>query len=307
MSRKVSADEVTEIERIERPTREEFDREYVNRNKPVIITGVADKWAAAKWTPEYLKSVAGDAETLVHFAEDKDFHSWYGTESERTQVKMPFGEFLDTQNEQHDERYYMAEHTLADISPKLCEDFDTKMYRDVPAQIFIAWNSYMPLHYHGNTDTFLCQTVGTKRIRLYHPDQFQYLYVYPWDSGSPYFSGVDLRDPDVHGKFPDFKKAKPVEFDLHPGEMLFIPVQWWHVTWVPNALSVSLTLIWHGEESNYTFPLPALHWYMSLAARAGKNQLSGDLVNLLGTPGPGHKGAAHSPAMSRILAAKFRE
>jgi hypothetical protein len=72
----------------------------------------------------------------------------------------------------------------------------------------------------------------------------------------PLFSRVDYRTPD-HERFPRFKRAIPLELILEPGEILFIPVHWWHVTSV-SGITVSVTALWRARLSSYTFPAPGL-------------------------------------------------
>lgn len=45
------------IPRIEAPEQATFLREYVERRRPVVLTGAMKDWkAVARWTPEYLKT-----------------------------------------------------------------------------------------------------------------------------------------------------------------------------------------------------------------------------------------------------------
>lgn len=47
--------EITEIERVEAPTRVAFEENIARCRKPVILTGVASKWKAyADWDVDYL-------------------------------------------------------------------------------------------------------------------------------------------------------------------------------------------------------------------------------------------------------------
>jgi hypothetical protein len=68
---------VTDVDRIESPSRREFEEEYVKRRKPVIITGVGNQWKAYEWTPDYLKKVAGKDQCTVHYNEKGNFKRWY--------------------------------------------------------------------------------------------------------------------------------------------------------------------------------------------------------------------------------------
>jgi hypothetical protein len=46
----------------------EFYREYVAPNKPCVIRGAIDHWAAlSRWTPEYLKSSVGHVQVTADF------------------------------------------------------------------------------------------------------------------------------------------------------------------------------------------------------------------------------------------------
>ena len=170
---------------------------------------------------------------------------------------MPFGEFIEQVRRPVEGRqYYMTEHELRLVSPKLVEDVDVSRYIDkTDPLLFVGHDTFMPLHYHGTTEALLSQLTGTKTVWLYSPDQFKRLYAGPWYSYSPLFSRVDPRRPDFD-RFPGFRDAVPLEFTLHPGEVLFIPVHWWHVTSV-TGYQVSMTCFWKAGLRQYTYPSPA--------------------------------------------------
>lgn len=247
-----------EIQRIEAPGREEFQRDWVDQNRPVILTGLASQWRAASWTPDYLESVAGDSTVTAHYQEEANFHYWYQHLGQRQDRQMPFAELLDLlTREPPERRYYMTEHELEHVSPRLLEDVDVSRYLDgaIP-MLFMGRDTYMPMHYHGATEAILCQLSGSKTITLYSPDQFSLLYPRRWYSRAPVFSQVDTRDPDLE-RFPKFTRARPMTFTLEPGEILFIPVHWWHVTGV-EGFQISMTCFWKAKMSCYTFPAPGL-------------------------------------------------
>jgi len=252
-----------QIERIEAPTREFFQTNYMNRNKPVILTGVSTTWRATSgWSPDYLKSVAGQSNITVHFHKDRNFHSWYLRPWEREDRKLTLSEWLDILITGNDyKQYYMTEHRLRDVSATLVEDVDMSTYVDKQDPfLFMGRDTYMPLHYHGTTEALLCQLQGTKNISLYPPSQFSLIYYRPWYSYSWLFSQVDTRKPDYQ-KFPKFKRTEPLTFTLAPGEILFIPVHWGHVTSVP-VYQVSVTFFWSARTQNFHFPTPGMHVYL---------------------------------------------
>ncbi len=94
----------------------------------------------------------------------------------------------------------------------------------------------------------LCQVVGQKRGLLFPLDggNFGNLYPYHWLSREFSFSKVAFeRDgswPDL-SEFPRPRDSRPIEVVLEPGDMLFIPIYWWHVFFGQGAC-MSVTQLW---------------------------------------------------------------
>jgi hypothetical protein len=265
----------TEIERIEAPTRDVFEREYGDRNRPVIITGFVDGWrAASAWSPDYFREVAGDSVVSARFDAGGDHMNYY-TPSGGQSRDMTFGELLDGLTaESPDTRHYLSQYAVRAVSPKLLDDFDFSRYLDDALSVFfIGRRSYSPNHHHGNAEAALCQIAGTKTVKLYPPDQSSCMYPYPWYSPLMNFSRVDDRNPDL-ARFPAFARAHPLVVDVHPGEMLYIPVHWWHSVSGPDELAVSVTLFWGSKRARYHMPFPTLqvwaHAYLSPFSIKGK-------------------------------------
>ena len=265
------------IERVHAPTREAFERDFVHRGKPVIVTGVADRWPAfGKWSAQYLKATAGDAPVVVRYDAAADHFNYY-TPQGRINKDMTFGEFLDHLTaEPPDKRFYLTEYGVRKISPQLEAEVDASRYVDDGYPVFfIGRDTFSPPHYHGNHEAFLCQVVGTKIVHMYPPEQTPCFYPYPWYSTLLNFARVDPRRPDLR-RFPKFEKANGIRLELAPGEMLFIPIHWWHSVQAIDT-GVSVTYFWPARRQEYRFPLPGLliyahHWLApaSVSARARK-------------------------------------
>ncbi|XP_065289797.1 tRNA wybutosine-synthesizing protein 5-like isoform X3 [Dermacentor albipictus] len=71
-------------------------------------------------------------------------------------------------------------------------------------------------------DNFLIQVKGKKKAVLFHPNDFEYLYIRGDKSRV-----LDVECPDLE-KFPKFKKATRYEATLNSGDILFIPALWFH-------------------------------------------------------------------------------
>lgn len=100
-----------------------------------------------------------------------------------------------------------------------------------------------PCHYDEQQNLF-AQLQGHKRCILFPPEQFECLYPHPvhhpHDRQSMvkiasrklldwfwYSSQVDFDRPN-YTRFPKFKDAKGCEAIVGPGEVLYIPIYWWH-------------------------------------------------------------------------------
>ena len=79
-----------------------------------------------------------------------------------------------------------------------------------------------PCHYD-NSQNFLCQITGRKRLLLFSPAHYHLLYPYPAShpmSQTAIFSMVDVEKPDTR-RFPAFARAGGLETMLAPMRQLF--------------------------------------------------------------------------------------
>lgn len=79
---------------------------------------------------------------------------------------------------------------------------------------------------------------GTKHLLLFPPKDSKCLYPHE-DRMLNNTAQVNPLKPDLN-LFPDFTKTTMYECYLEPGEMLYIPKEWWHhVTALEKSFSVS--------------------------------------------------------------------
>ena len=55
-------------------------------------------------------------------------------------------------------------------------------------------------------------------------------YMYPTRipfEESTVYSKINIRNPNTE-EFPKFKKSRPYIVDLNPGDVLYVPNNWWH-------------------------------------------------------------------------------
>ncbi len=243
--------EVNKIERINNPTSEEFQRNILSLRKPVIITGAMTGWKALSlWNADYLNSTVGNTQVDVSVSQNRIFTGDPKKGFAPWRTTMKFSEFMSLtleKNKSTSDSYYLQQHPMKIIFPELVQDIETPDYFD--KKLLWAMNLWLgtsgnisPLHYD-ISDNILAQVGGRKRIVLFDPKETSLLYPFPAHSKIPHFSQINVDKPDIE-KFPKFSRAKCLECVIEPGEMLFIPVFWWHQVYSLDKLNISINFWW---------------------------------------------------------------
>lgn len=232
------------IEELDIPSIETFNKKYFVPQIPVKIKGCMSHWpASTKWLDlNYLLDVAGNRTVPVEIG------SHY-TDEEWSQKLMTLKEFITKHYlSETGDVGYLAQHNLFDQITELKEDIRipeycccSLNYEESTEPDINAWfgpkGTVSPLH-QDPKNNILAQVYGTKQLLLYSPEDTNFLYPHDEKMLSN-TAQVDPLNPN-ESKFPNFKKAKMYKCLLEPGEMLFIPVKWWHhVTALEKSFSVS--------------------------------------------------------------------
>lgn len=252
---------MTSIERIEAGAKQEFYRDFYQKERPVILTGAIENWPARRsWSFDHMISRIGDKEVVVTWLGDQECHSGESFFRERKRCPMPFSEFM--RRIRAGERYYLDQVALDVISPELARDLGPLPYYPplrgklslLPTVIWIGPGSTVsPAHFDPPHNLFV-QLVGRKRFTVFPASQFENLYL-PSELPSRNISRVDIVKPD-YDRFPLFRGATPFEGTVGPGEVLFLPRRWVHYL---RALddSISLSYWWHPWQD-----LPKAYWLL---------------------------------------------
>jgi LPS sulfotransferase NodH len=240
----------TVIERRRNLSRDEFRDRYYAANRPVIMQGLMSDWKAmAKWTPDYLKNVAGDCVVEVMTGRDADPH--YEINGSKHGTELRFADYIDmVYSGKVTNDYYMVANNgffRRSEAQRLLEDFAAfpeylDPTRSAP-QCFLWFGpagTVTPLH-HDTSNILMAQVLGRKRYRVIPASEWQYVY-----NNNGVFSDVDCEGPNLD-RYPKFRDATVIEVILEPGEVLFMPVGWWHHV---RALEVSMTVSF----TNFPFP-----------------------------------------------------
>lgn len=256
------------IPRIENPSKAVFDEEVVPAGRPVVFTGAMKGWAACRrWTSTYLEAACGTRLVPVeYYPQGNRCGQW-------SFLHMPLRRYLELSDSDAHRHYYLAEIPIAQVLPELLHEVECPRViepkRIKKEVVFIGRNTFTTLHYHRGTQALLGQVTGRKHVVLFPPRDTAFLYPERWYSLFTNFSRIDL-EGDVRQtarSYPLFSRARSLECTLEPGEMLFIPIQWWHAA-RGEGLSVSVTTFWRARLREWNFPVPGLRDLCHLPARS---------------------------------------
>lgn len=217
----------TPIERVTCLSYDRFYQDYDLPQRPVVITGVASNWRAAKeWNHEWFKKYHGN--TPVNLSLEKTHTT--------TAARMKLSEYIDLIATGKEGGLYMDQFSFERI-PGLASYLETPYAnpkrRNIVLNLWIGpAGTFISLHKdnHNSLDyanNIFAQIYGRKRVVLVSPDQDNLMYARSKEQGAHWHSQVDWENPDFD-KFPLFRNVKLQETILNPGDILFIPGNYWH-------------------------------------------------------------------------------
>jgi hypothetical protein len=239
------------IRRVERLTTQDV-KEAIRASTPIIATGMMKSWkASSRWSFDFFKQQYGSDTVKLS---DGRFHAL---------AELPLSHCIDfilsldlRDTYKHlGATPYIQDWVVLDVHPELREDVELPPWFRNWERVFVE--TFRPrLDYHDtvvlagpagattyvhrdrhHTHAWLAQIVGRKKWTMFPPDQYELLYKEPSEPGAQAY--VNITSPDLQC-FPRFNEATPIEFVLHPGELLFVPGGWLHqVTSLDPSISLS--------------------------------------------------------------------
>jgi hypothetical protein len=231
---------LTEIERVETISKEDFYKHYVKKQKPVVVEKLTADWPAyEKWKLGYISDVAGNK--TVPLYDDRPVSHKDKFNQAHAQMKM--SDYIDLLRS-GPTNYRIFLYNLLSEVPQLKTDFrwpdiGLKLVRQLPMLFFGGENSKVFMHYDIDYSNILhFHFDGIKHCMLFAPDQTPFLYKVPHALITR--EDIDFDNPDF-GKFPALAKAHGLTATLRHGEMLYMPEGYWHyMKYVTPGFSMSL-------------------------------------------------------------------
>ena len=240
--------EIIDIDRVDNITPEAFKKDYYDKRKPVIITGLSKSWPAYhKWTWDYFKSIVGTqtfglynneragAKTLVNGAD----------------AYIPFGDYLDMVKKGPVElRIFLF--NIFQHAPQIAEDiiwpdeYTPRFLKKYPMLFVGGAGSVAHMHYDIDlSHIFHTQFIGRKRVLLFENRQSPYIYKMPLtvESAASFVNWQENLDTE---KFPALKFAQGYTTILEHGDTMFMPAGYWHhMEYLDSGFAMSLRALDH--------------------------------------------------------------
>ncbi|MCJ0741315.1 cupin-like domain-containing protein [Pedobacter montanisoli] len=229
------------VDTVENISREDFIKNYLKPRKPLVIKGLTKDWPAReKWTPEYLKQLAGDVEVPLYDNSKADPSKPINA----AVAKMKFGDYLDLiQREPTELRIFLF--NMFKKAPSMVNDVKIPKHlidgvmESLPSMFFGGSNSETFLHYDIDLpNIFHTHFNGRKHVILFDYEWKTRLYCLP--NATYALEDFNVGNPDFK-KFPSLNGIEGYEVFLEHGDTLFMPVGMWHwMKYLDGSYSLSL-------------------------------------------------------------------
>eukprot|EP00112_Aurelia_sp_Birch-Aquarium-sp1_P001721 Seg1188.2 transcript_id=Seg1188.2/GoldUCD/mRNA.D3Y31 product="hypothetical protein" protein_id=Seg1188.2/GoldUCD/D3Y31 len=203
---------------------EHFYKKYFRQSRPVILRNATHNWPAfSSWGNfTYLKQTFGQERFNVEFR--KRFDTTFPV---RKTLKL--AQFLDEYQKKDvylDSLFPKDSSMLGDIllpMPLSCKKYESSI--DNLNLLISSGNTSSALHQDGY-ENFLSVLSGVKEVILYH-NKFTRDFDADKYTLAAGVSDVDPENFDAE-KFPKIKEMPFLFGTLNPGDLLYIPIYWWH-------------------------------------------------------------------------------
>eukprot|EP00039_Didymoeca_costata_P000126 m.44209 g.44209 ORF g.44209 m.44209 type:complete len:515 (-) comp10068_c0_seq2:13-1557(-) len=107
-------------------------------------------------------------------------------------------------------------------------------------KVWIAGKGVIAASHYDLTHNFYYQIAGKKRFTIVSPEWFRTMCIYPASHILPRHSQVNMTHPDMK-LCPQFAQAQSITLQLNPGEMLYLPPNWFHhVETLTSSISINV-------------------------------------------------------------------
>jgi len=233
--------DLTQIDCVDDISKEDFEKNYLNARRPLIIKNMAKNWPAyEKWSMDYMKTVVGDKIVPLYDSSKADPSKPINAAA----TEMKFSDYIELiKTTPTDLRIFLFDPIKQ--APKLLKDYIAPkdlmggFLDSYPNMFFGGKGSVTFLHYDIDmAHIFHTHFNGRKHVILFENKWKERLYQIPYATYA--LEDYDIENPDFD-RFPALKGVKGVEAYLEHGDTLFMPTGYWHwMKYLDGSFSISL-------------------------------------------------------------------
>ncbi|MEJ6472780.1 cupin-like domain-containing protein [Pseudoalteromonas piscicida] len=219
-------------------------------SKPFVIkSGVPECKALTHWDIDYFEKTVDPALKVKVKRPKTELPNEY------EYVDTGFGDLLTDWKTNPNSQQYLAGcgRQVASLQDEVkVPSFIKDTKYPIFSQLWIGINGFTPFHFHPGKHAFVCQLVGKKRFILAAPQDTKHIYPYPWYSN--FLNTSRIQDENLAevnlNRFPKWKNITLYDITLQPGDLLYIPPQWWHCVSI-NGFSAMCSYFWLGRLNSW--------------------------------------------------------
>jgi hypothetical protein len=244
-----------ELKRVNNPSFDEFAKETNNFTRPIIMTNIVNKWSVFKmFNFEMIKLKFGSAKVTVRES-DNEFDYFFGEGRKKEMQLNDYIKLISSPASRLEHLPYMG--NLPFDHPNIAKYLSPlkplfKFPKYIPSQkygelrLWIGGKGQRSTIHNDNYHNLNAQIHGKKEFLLFSPEEAEKLYVTELNQAC-WVSKVDPLNYDSE-RYPLFKEAEGFRVVTSAGELLYIPLFWWHyVTALDTSISVSMFI--HTEQN----------------------------------------------------------
>lgn len=226
---------------------EAFVGDYLRRHRPVIVRGGVRDWPAfRKWNPQWFARTYPDISIPVAIGPRR------GISRYEVMTLRDYVELMERRTAAGGEHIYLRQYNLFRDVPALLQDTPLPSYCpdscEFSRNFWMGTNTVQPLHHDAHWRlvgmcNLFAQVYGRKRVILASPKETPYLYKRWGEKVDSHLSEVNIDDLDLE-RFPLMAHATLWKGELEAGDLLLIPLNFWHFMESFGA-SISVSMWWH--------------------------------------------------------------
>ncbi|MFD1613970.1 cupin-like domain-containing protein [Gelatiniphilus marinus] len=216
-----------------------FKKNYLSKKKPVLIKGMANQWGATKkWDFDFLSNLNDVKDVYLlsdNFIQDDNRYKSASFKEYILQLK-------NAEKNNTTVKDYLTTLDIFKFYPHLKEDIDFSLFeKHTKENVVNAWigppNTISGFHADTANNVY-AQIKGRKMFIICSTAFNKTMYPSKKHIYGAVASNVDINNFDA-SKYPEFKNNKFISVVLEPGDVLYVPQNWWHYV---QALDYSISI-----------------------------------------------------------------